>query len=245
MKNGGCPICHRYFMIFYILREKGLIDLVVTTFLPENPPKEVLEFSNGKHYPLVKVHKGLDAQGQDMSGLECDTVDEIEALVSRFECDTLQGRRENKIEDRAERTFEDLLKKLNIFLKSTNNESTGLMKILERIDAHLKEVGSKFMVSDTLCRADCLLLPTIQHLRVAGKAYKDLEIPTELTFLWRYLKNAYDSDAFKESCPADREIITQYVEKASCKAKIPARRSQLMGEERTFSTPEVGNGVLE
>ena len=45
-----------------------------------------------------------------MSGLECDTVDEIEALVSRFECDTLQGRRENKIEDRAERTFEDLLK---------------------------------------------------------------------------------------------------------------------------------------
>lgn len=61
------------------------------------------------------------------------------------------------------------LQKLNIFLKSTNNESTGLMKILERIDAHLKEVGSKFMVSDTLCRADCLLLPTIQHLRVAGK----------------------------------------------------------------------------
>ena len=55
MKNGGCPICHRYFMMFYILREKGLIDLVVTTFLPENPPKEVLEFSNGKHYPLVKV----------------------------------------------------------------------------------------------------------------------------------------------------------------------------------------------
>ena len=77
------------------------------------------------------------------------------------------------------------------------------------------------------------------------QAYKDLEIPTELTYLWRYLKNAYESDAFKESCPADREIITQYVEKASCKAKIPARRSQLMGEERTFSTPEVGNGVLE
>ena len=55
MRSGGCPICHRYFMIFYILREKGLIDLIVTTFLPENPPKEILEFSNGKHYPLVKV----------------------------------------------------------------------------------------------------------------------------------------------------------------------------------------------
>ena len=55
MKTGGCPICHRYFMIFYILRERGLIDLIVTTFLPESPPKEVLQFSNGKRYPLVKV----------------------------------------------------------------------------------------------------------------------------------------------------------------------------------------------
>jgi len=45
MKNGGCPICHRYFLVFYILRERGLIDLVVTTFLPESPPKEV-EASN-------------------------------------------------------------------------------------------------------------------------------------------------------------------------------------------------------
>ena len=41
MKNGGCPICHRYFMLFYLLREQGLIDLVVTTFMPETPPKEV------------------------------------------------------------------------------------------------------------------------------------------------------------------------------------------------------------
>lgn len=55
MKTGGCPICHRYFMIFYILRERGLIDLIVTTFLPESPPKEVLQFSNGKRYPLVRV----------------------------------------------------------------------------------------------------------------------------------------------------------------------------------------------
>jgi len=245
MKNGGCPICHRYFMMFYILREKGLIDLVVTTFLPENPPKEVLEFSNGKHYPLVKVHKGLDAAGVDMTGVECDTVDEIEALVSRFECDTLQGRRENKVEDRAERTFEDLLKKLNIFLKSSSDDSSAVVKVLERIDGHLKEQGTMFMVGDTLCRADCYLLPTLQHLRVAGKAYKDLEIPTELVYLWNYLRNAYDADAFKESCPADREIITQYVDKASCTANIPARKSQLMGEERTFSTPDMGNGLMD
>jgi len=108
MKNGGCPICHRYFLVFYILRERGLIDLVVTTFLPESPPKEVLAFSNGKHYPLVKVHSGTDSRGQDITGLECDTVDEIEALLERFDCDDMRSRKESRAEAVAELSFEDL-----------------------------------------------------------------------------------------------------------------------------------------
>ncbi len=108
MKNGSCPTCHRYFLIFYILRERGLVDLVVTTFIPENPPKEVLDFSNGKRYPLVKVHKGVDTNGQDMSGIECETIDEIEQLVERFECDDMYGRRDSKMESKAELTFENL-----------------------------------------------------------------------------------------------------------------------------------------
>ena len=77
------------------------------------------------------------------------------------------------------------------------------------------------------------------------QAYKGFEIPTEFSYLWRYLKNVYETDAFKESCPADREIITHYDGKASTKAKVSARKSQLMGEERTFSIPkelDTGNG---
>lgn len=108
MKTGGCPICHRYFLVFYVLRERGLIDLVVTTFLPESPPKEVLEFSNGKHYPLVKVHKGADSRGHDMGGVECDTVDEIEVLLDRFDCDEMRSRKESRAEAVAEQAFEDL-----------------------------------------------------------------------------------------------------------------------------------------
>jgi len=243
MKNGGCPICHRYFLVFYILRERGLIDLVVTTFLPENPPKEVLEFSNGKHYPLVKVHKGVDSNGRDMSGVECDTVDDIEQLLDRFDCEDMHGRRESKKEARAEQVFEDLYKKFNILLKGLGDEK-AVTRILLRIDEYLKEDSddSMYLISDRLARADCYFLPIIQHVRVAGKAYKDYEIPTELTYLWRYLSRAYDTDAFKESCPADREIITHYTDKVKSETKIPVRRSQLMGEERTFSIPQPGAG---
>ena len=108
MKNGGCPTCHRYFLIFYVLRERGLIDLIVTTFLPESPPKEVLEFSNGKRFPLVKVRCGLDSRGHDISGMECDTVDEIEALLARFDCDEMRSSKESRAEATAEHAFEDL-----------------------------------------------------------------------------------------------------------------------------------------
>ena len=72
-------------MAFYILREEGAIDLIVTTAVPENPPKEVLQFSTGRHYPLVKVHSGVDKNGKDVKGIECETVNEIEELLDRIE----------------------------------------------------------------------------------------------------------------------------------------------------------------
>jgi chloride intracellular channel protein 2 len=248
MKNGGCPICHRYFLVFYILRERGLIDLVVTTFLPENPPKEVLDFSNGKHYPLVKVHKGLDANGVDMSGVECDTVDEIEQLLDRFDCDDMYGRRESKKEAQAEQVFDDLYKKFNLLVKGIADEK-AVTRILVRIDEYLQESETDFLVGERMARADCYFLPIVQHVRVAGKAYMNYEIPTELSYLWRYLATSYETDAFKESCPADREIITHYVDKVKTASRVPPRKSQLMGEERTFSIPQpapaTGNGEVE
>lgn len=64
--------------------------------------------------------------------------------------------------------------------------------------------------------------------------------------MWRYLKNVYSTDAFLESCPADREIITHYAVKATAATTAMPRKSQLMGEDRTLSIPDValtaGNG---
>jgi len=108
-------MCHRYFLVFYLLREHGLIDLVVTTFLPESPPKEVLEFCHGKMYPLVKVRGGIDAHGHDMTGVECDNVIEIEQLLERFDCDALRSSKESHDQAIAEKTFDDLYMVCTIF----------------------------------------------------------------------------------------------------------------------------------
>ena len=59
---------------------------------------------------VFQVHKGVDAQGQDMTNIECDTVDEIEALIDRFDCEDMVSSRESKQEAKAERAFEDLYK---------------------------------------------------------------------------------------------------------------------------------------
>ena len=44
------------------------------------------------------------------------------------------------------------------------------------------------------------------------------------------------TDAFLESCPADREIITHYAGKTS--SPVPVKQSRLLGEDRTLSIPD-------
>jgi len=61
------------------------------------------------------------------------------------------------------------LQKFSQFLKTEGYPELNVIKILEKVEGHLRDNGSRFMLSDTLSRADCYLLPTLQHIRVAGK----------------------------------------------------------------------------
>lgn len=45
---------------------------------------------------------------------------------------------------------------------------------------------------------------------VSGKYFMNFEIPTEFTYLWRYMLHMYQLDAFTQSCPADQDIINHY-----------------------------------
>jgi len=108
MKVGGCPICHRYFLSLYILKDQGFVDLVVTTFLPENPPKEVLAFTSGRQYPLVRVQAGPTGREQNLCNAECETVEEIETFLEQFSCKDMASRRLSREENDAEMVFEDL-----------------------------------------------------------------------------------------------------------------------------------------
>ena len=62
------------------------------------------------------------------------------------------------------------LQKFNAFLKDgKGNNPQPVIRILEKVNDHLRSEGTKFMVANDLRRADCHLLPWLQHIRVAGK----------------------------------------------------------------------------
>ena len=119
-----------------------------------------------------------------------------------------------------------------MFLKGLKSADV-LEKDLRSVDAFLQEQGTNYLVSDVMQRADCYFLPTIQHIRVAGKAYCDYDIPSELTYLWSYLERAYQTEAFNNTCPVDSEIVSSYL----LKAKNRPAKALLRGEVKSVSVP--------
>ena len=57
------------------------------------------------------------------------------------------------------------------------------------------------------------MLPKLQHIRVAAKAFKDFEIPDDMVGLWNYLGAAYQNETFRKTCPSDQEIVYQWESK--------------------------------
>ena len=49
-----------------------------------------------------------------------------------------------------------------------------------------------------------------------NQAYKGLDLPTDVKFVWNYLKNSYSQKAFTESCPADQVRITYWKRQSVC-----------------------------
>lgn len=192
-------------MMFYLLREEGQIDLVVTTFLPRDPPPEVKIISSGKQYPIVKVHRGTTLNGSDIGGEVCDNTDEIDALIEKFESQlmpstTVQRKqitdRQNsdlaEREKKAEHAFQNLYNSFNLYLKDKNNNVTKLLTNLKTLNSFLVNNQTKFLILDTLAKADCYLLPLLQHIKVAGKvSYRNWPIFFKM-FIKLYLKDNFE-----------------------------------------------------
>ncbi|XP_059143479.1 chloride intracellular channel Clic-like isoform X2 [Physella acuta] len=238
--KGSCPICQQFFMMTCLLGEnQDDIDFKVFTVQADCPPKN---FAAGwsKKYPVVMVTSGRNKMGQDISGMMYDTFEELESFFESINRECPELKRKNAPNQAAMLVVENVYRDFNHFI--SGQPEKGLLGQLKKLNEFLEGQDTKFLVDNVLSFADCHLLPRLQHIRVAGKAYRDFDIPKEFTYIWKYLKNAYEQDAFKSTMPSDQDIIFHYEKKVSGPQRKKGGKATL--EKFTYSC-EIPEDVLK
>lgn len=81
-------------------------------------------------------------------------------------------------------------------------------------------LGRSFLCHIQTSKQSNIILTNFYHLcQVVVKKYRNYDIPSEMSGVWRYLKNAYKRDEFTNTCAADAEIETAYKDVARRLAK--------------------------
>ncbi|XP_033741144.1 chloride intracellular channel protein 4-like [Pecten maximus] len=243
--KGSCPICQQWFMLAYLLAEKQCVSFRVYTVLSSTPPKtfsEKLQGKNPSQYPVVIGLGGEDNNGQSLMSRIADNIDEVEQFFEEVNPYFRDLKRNTPDNLSGLQLFQDLTKKLNIFLQSTAHghdpDGSKFKAYLKTLDEHLDKLDTKFLCGNSLSYADCSLLPKLQHVRIACEALKGFRIPDEFSGIWNYLKNAYTVPAFVQTLPGDRDIISHNMQKASTKLVGSKSPHLLKLEPPTISVPE-------
>jgi len=222
---GGCPVCQRFFMTLLNKADYNRnISLVVTTV---NVGKQPAEFKTlGNRLPAL-AHNDETISDPDEMVLYIDknfryppmAYDNVAAAAA----------------------CKDVFSKFTFYIKDVSHSSTPLLAELYKLNTYLLESPHRFLTRDIPDHLDCMMLPKLQHIRVAAKAFKDFEIPASLTGFWKYMSTAYDCPVFKQSCPSDQEIVHHWLSKADGPTMDKARKVEfsLEGSARySFDIPQ-------
>ncbi|KAM6323403.1 chloride intracellular channel protein 5 isoform 1-T1 [Aegotheles albertisi] len=216
---GNCPFSQRLFMILWL---KGVVFNVTTVDL-KRKPADLHNLAPGTHPPFLTFNGEVKTD-----------VNKIEEFLE----ETLAPPKYPKLaaKHRESNTAGiDIFSKFSAYIKNTKQQDNaalerGLVKALKKLDDYLRtplpeEIDTdsteeekvskrKFLDGDDLTLADCNLLPKLHVVKIVAKKYRNFEFPTEMTGLWRYLKNAYARDEFTNTCAADKEIEQAYADVA-------------------------------
>ncbi|ESO11341.1 hypothetical protein HELRODRAFT_116835 [Helobdella robusta] len=197
---GGCPICQRFFMILLTKADYNKdLSLIVTTVNMSKPPPDFKKLAT--RLPV------LNHQDQIIS----DQDEMVQYIDKTFRYPPM-----NYDNVAAAKACRDVFSKFSFYIKDVSQSPAALLAELHRLNDYLMNSPHKFLCRDVPDHLDCMMLPKLQHLRVAAKAFKNFDIPLEFKGLWRYLATAYNTTSFRESCPSDQEIIFHWGSKPEC-----------------------------
>ena len=200
----------------------------------KNPEQEFKKAYNSNP-PVVVFHETDDQNSQVVLTDNRD----IDAEISkRFPVMNMNSLKE------AEDVCSNVYIKFHPYLKSSAGDPQEQVKLrtllgeFKRINDYLQEVGTTFLSGNEMTFVDCDIMPKLQHIRVAGKYYKNLDIPKDLQALWSYMARCYQTKAFQESCPFDQDILMQYEGKVVANTKTFGKTPTLQPPTMTLTIPD-------
>ncbi|XP_061909981.1 uncharacterized protein LOC133654044 isoform X1 [Entelurus aequoreus] len=213
---GNCPFSQRLFMILWL---KGVIFNVTTVDL-KRKPADLQDLAPGTNPPFMTFNGEVKVD-----------VNKIEEFLEEKLTPPRYPRLASKHPE-ANTAGIDVFAKFSAYIKNARKDTNevlekALLKSLRHLDDFLRtplpeeidadapgdvpESKRSFLDGPELTLADCNLLPKLHILKVVAMKYRNFEIPTEMTAVWRYLNCAYQREEFSSTCPAEREIEFAYV----------------------------------
>ncbi|KAK2856477.1 hypothetical protein Q5P01_005212 [Channa striata] len=221
---GNCPFSQRLFMILWL---KGVVFNVTTVDL-KRKPADLRNLAPGTHPPFLTYNGEVKTD-----------INKIEEFLEETLCPPKYPKLAAKQRE-SNTAGNDIFAKFSAYIKNTKPEANaalekGLSRALQKLDDYLnsalpdeidansmedeKSSNRCFLDGNELTLADCNLLPKLHIVKVVAKRYRNYDIPSDMTGVWRYLKNAYTRDEFTNTCAADAEIETAYKDVARRLAK--------------------------
>ncbi|KAL8571188.1 hypothetical protein ACOMHN_010649 [Nucella lapillus] len=216
---GACPFCQRFYMVLDLKARAGSLTYDVIAVNMARPLPEFKKFAS--KLPVLK-------HGEEVV-MDSDEI--MQYIDDNF---PLPDLRYDNVE--AHSVCLDVFSKFSFYVKNVSHTDEYLIKELFIVDKFLEKAGTRYLCGDSLTHLDCLMLPKLQHIRVAASAFKDFRIPQQLAALWRYLATAYGNDTFRKTCPSDQEVVHHWSEKRETTPLPEAKKKLYMLElEPTFT----------
>ncbi|XP_049612332.1 chloride intracellular channel protein 5b isoform X1 [Syngnathus scovelli] len=221
---GNCPFSQRLFMILWL---KGVVFNVTTVDL-KRKPADLNNLAPGTHPPFLTYNGEVKT---DINQIE----EFLEEMLAPPKYPKLAAKHRE-----SNTAGNDIFAKFSAFIKNTKMDANnalgqGLTRALQKLDDYLNsplpdeidansreeenESRRNFLDGNELTLADCNLLPKLHIVKVVAKKYRNYDIPSDMTGIWRYLKNAAARDEFNNTCAADAEIEIAYKDVAKRLAK--------------------------
>ena len=223
---GGCPFCHRMFMILLMKANAGELTFTVQTVNMSKAPVDFKKIAS--RLPVVMHGSEIISDPDEM----------IQYIDEHFPYPPM-AYDNAKANDACMNVFS----KFSFFIKDVSHSSTQLLAQLRRLNSYIEQSAHKFLCRDVPDHLDCMMLPKLQHIRVVCKAYKDFDIPPEFTGLWQYLANAYSYDVFRKTCPSDQEIVHHWSSKPELPRLPKDKEQQYSPEGVARYSLDVPNGI--